>query len=66
MEEKRVVGSLYGSANPQRDMPMLIDLYARGRLNLDELVSRRIALDEVNESFAAMERGDVARSVIVY
>jgi NDMA-dependent alcohol dehydrogenase len=66
MEEKRVVGSLYGSANPQRDMPMLIDLYVRGRLNLDDLVSRRIALDEVNDAFEVMERGDVARSVIVY
>jgi len=66
MEEKRVIGSLYGSANPQRDMPMLIDLYTRGRLNLDELVTRRIALDEVNAAFDAMEAGDVARSVIVY
>lgn len=66
MEEKRVVGSLYGSANPQRDMPTLLDLYARGRLELDALVSRRIALDEVNDAFDAMERGEVARSVIVY
>jgi S-(hydroxymethyl)glutathione dehydrogenase/alcohol dehydrogenase len=66
MEEKRVIGSLYGSANPQRDMPMLIDLYTRGRLNLDELVTRRITLDEVNAAFDAMEAGDVARSVIVY
>jgi S-(hydroxymethyl)glutathione dehydrogenase/alcohol dehydrogenase len=66
LEEKRVVGSLYGSANPQRDMPVLVDLYVRGRLNLDDLVSRRIGLDEVNEALAAMERGDVARSVIVY
>jgi len=66
MEEKRVVGSLYGSANPQRDMPALIDLYLRGRLELDALVSRRIALDDVNAAFDAMVRGEVARSVIVY
>jgi S-(hydroxymethyl)glutathione dehydrogenase/alcohol dehydrogenase len=66
LEEKSVIGSLYGSGNVKRDMPLLIDLYMRGKLKIDELVSRRIKLDEVNDAFAAMEAGEVARSVIVY
>ena len=65
-EEKSIIGSLYGSANMRRDMPRLIDLYQRGRLKLDELVSKRIALADVNAAFADMEEGEVARSVIVF
>jgi S-(hydroxymethyl)glutathione dehydrogenase/alcohol dehydrogenase len=66
LEEKRVLGSLYGSTQQHRDMPKLLDLYKGGKLKIDELVSRRIALDEVNAAFEAMEAGEVARSVIVY
>jgi S-(hydroxymethyl)glutathione dehydrogenase/alcohol dehydrogenase len=66
LEEKSIVGSLYGSANMKRDMPRLIELYQRGKLKLDELVSKRIKLDAVNDAFADMEKGAVARSVIVY
>ena len=50
----------------RRDVPRLIDLYRRGELLLDELVSRRIELAEVNDAFRAMTAGEVARSVIVY
>jgi S-(hydroxymethyl)glutathione dehydrogenase/alcohol dehydrogenase len=66
LEEKSVLGSLYGSARMRRDMPKLLELYMQKRLKLDELISRRISLDQVNEAFAAMESGEVARSVIVY
>lgn len=66
LEERSIVGSLYGGANMRHDMPRLADLYLRGRLKLDELISRRIRLEEVNEAFAAIENGGVARSVIVY
>lgn len=66
LEEKAVVGSLYGSANMRRDMPKLLELYRQKRLKLDELISRRITLEQVNDAFAAMEAGEVARSVIVY
>jgi S-(hydroxymethyl)glutathione dehydrogenase/alcohol dehydrogenase len=66
LEEKSIVGSLYGSGNMKRDMPRLIDLYQRGRLKLDELVSKRIRLEDVNTAFADMEKGTVARSVIVF
>lgn len=66
MEEKRVLGSLYGSGRYHRDMPRLIDLYMQKRLKIDELISRTIRLDEVNAAFEAIEKGEVARSVIVY
>lgn len=66
LAEKTVKGCWYGSADVRRDVPRLIDLYRRGELQLDELVSRRIDLVEVNEAFAAMTAGEVARSVIVY
>lgn len=66
LEERSVIGSLYGSANIARDMPRLLDLYMRKRIKIDELISQRIRLDQVNEAFAAMQKGDVARSVIVY
>jgi S-(hydroxymethyl)glutathione dehydrogenase/alcohol dehydrogenase len=66
LEGKAIIGSLYGSANVHRDMPRLIDLYMQKRLKIDELISRRIKLDDVNAAFDAMEKGEVARSVIVY
>jgi S-(hydroxymethyl)glutathione dehydrogenase/alcohol dehydrogenase len=66
LEEKSVIGSLYGSANMKRDMPRLVDLYLGKKLKLDELVSKRIKLEQVNDAFADMEKGAVARSVIVF
>jgi Zn-dependent alcohol dehydrogenase len=66
LEEKSVVGSLYGSANLGRDIPRLIDLYRRGALMLDELIDRRIGLDDANEALDALARGEGARRVIVY
>ena len=57
--------SWYGDCLPSRDFPMLIDLYLQGRLDLDRFVSETIALDEVEEAFHAMERGEVLRSVVV-
>jgi S-(hydroxymethyl)glutathione dehydrogenase/alcohol dehydrogenase len=66
LEEKSIIGSLYGSANMKRDMPRLIELYQGKKLKLDELVSKRIKLEDVNVAFADMEKGAVARSVIVF
>ena len=57
--------SWYGDCLPSRDFPMLIDLYLQGRLNLDGFVSETIAIDEVEEAFHKMERGEVLRSVVV-
>jgi S-(hydroxymethyl)glutathione dehydrogenase/alcohol dehydrogenase len=66
LEEKWVVGSLYGSANMRRDMPKIIELYMQKKLKIDELISQRIKLEDINAAFEAMEKGEVARSVIVY
>lgn len=63
-EEKTVTGSLYGSSRPHVDMPLLLDLYLAGRLDLDRLVTRRYPLDAVNDAFAAMNAGRVARAVL--
>ncbi|RFU83893.1 S-(hydroxymethyl)mycothiol dehydrogenase [Streptomyces triticagri] len=57
--------SWYGDCLPSRDFPMLIDLYRQGRLDLDAFVSETIALDDVEEAFARMQRGEVLRSVVV-
>ncbi len=59
-------GSLYGSANMARDVPRLIDLYRSGRLKLDELITRRYTLSQVNDAFTAREKGEVARGVIMF
>jgi len=66
LQEKTLKGSIYGSARPSVDMPRLLDLYMNKRLKLDELVSRRIKLEQINEAFEWMEKGEVARSVIIY
>jgi S-(hydroxymethyl)mycothiol dehydrogenase len=57
--------SWYGDCLPTRDFPMLIDLYLKGSLNLDGFVSETIGIDDVEEAFHKMERGDVLRSVVV-
>ena len=66
LAEKTIKGCWLGSADLRRDIPRLVDHYQRGELLLDELVSRRIDLADVNDAFAAMEGGEVARSVVVY
>jgi S-(hydroxymethyl)glutathione dehydrogenase / alcohol dehydrogenase len=66
LEEKSLVGSLYGSANLNRDMPRMIDLYMHKKLKIDELISRTIKLEQINEAFDAMKAGEVNRSVILY
>jgi Zn-dependent alcohol dehydrogenase len=63
---KTVKGCWYGSADVRRDVPRLLAHYRAGDLKLDELISRRIDLEDVNEAFSAMEAGEVARSVINY
>jgi S-(hydroxymethyl)mycothiol dehydrogenase len=57
--------SWYGDCLPSRDFPMLIDLYLQGRLDLDRFVSETISIDDVEEAFHKMERGEVLRSVVV-
>ena len=66
LAERKVQGSNMGSNRFRFDMPRYVDMYLDGRLKLDELVSARIGLDDINEGFAAMTKGEVARSVIVF
>ncbi|SDJ12086.1 S-(hydroxymethyl)mycothiol dehydrogenase [Frankineae bacterium MT45] len=58
--------SWYGDCLPSRDFPMLVDLHLQGRLPLEKFVSETIGLGDVEEAFAAMGRGDVLRSVVVF
>ncbi|HEX2118844.1 MAG TPA: S-(hydroxymethyl)mycothiol dehydrogenase [Acidimicrobiales bacterium] len=58
--------SWYGDCLPTRDFPLLIDLYLSGRFPLDRFVTETVALDEVEEAFAKMQRGEVLRSVVVF
>ena len=64
-QEKTLKGSYYGTARPHADMPRLLDLYLAGRLPIDRLVSRSYPLDKVNEAYAALLAGEVARSVLL-
>jgi len=57
--------SWYGDCLPTRDFPMLVDLHLQGRLPLDKFVSETISLDDVEEAFAKMQRGEVLRSVVL-
>lgn len=65
LAEKKLQGSNMGSNRFRVDMPRYIDLYMQGRLKLDELVSARIKLEDINEGFATMKAGSVARNVII-
>jgi Zn-dependent alcohol dehydrogenase len=62
--ERRVLGSVYGSARPERDFPALLDLYLRGRLPLDRLVAERLPLDAVGDAFARLGTGGIGRVVL--
>jgi S-(hydroxymethyl)glutathione dehydrogenase/alcohol dehydrogenase len=62
--QKRVQGVNFGSTNFKRDIPMYADLYLQGRLNLDDLVSKRIALRDVNDGYAALKDGSLNRIVV--
>jgi Zn-dependent alcohol dehydrogenase len=65
LQEKTLKGSIYGSTRPHADFPRLFELYRRGRLPLDRLLSRRYPLEDVNQAYDAMLAGEVARSVIM-
>jgi len=66
MQEKRLIGSVYGSGDPGRDIPRLAELYNEGKLKLRELVTRKYSLGEINDALAALARADGARGVITW
>jgi S-(hydroxymethyl)glutathione dehydrogenase/alcohol dehydrogenase len=64
--EKVIMGSWYGSARPWVDLPKMVDLYLSGRIKIDPLVSRTYRLEEINPAYEALEKGEVARSILVF
>jgi S-(hydroxymethyl)glutathione dehydrogenase / alcohol dehydrogenase len=66
MQEKRLIGSVYGSANPAAEIPRLVSLYQEGQLKLGELVSRTYPLDRINDALGALAASDGARGVITW
>jgi S-(hydroxymethyl)glutathione dehydrogenase/alcohol dehydrogenase len=66
MQEKRLIGSVYGSGQPLRDIPQLVELYSRGQLRLQELVARQYALVDINNALDALAASEGARGAIVW
>jgi len=66
MQKKSIQGVYMGSTNFKLDIPMYADLYLQGRFNLDDLVSKTIPLEQINEGYDDLRKGEVARSVIVF
>ena len=66
LREKKIQGSNMGSNRFRVDMPRYIDLYLQGRLKLDEMITARGQLEDVNEAFRAMKAGEVARTVLMF
>ena len=62
--ERRILGSIYGSARPDHDFPLILDLYQRGRLPLDQLISHRLPLDQVEDAVDAVRSGEATRAVL--
>ena len=64
--EKQLIGSLFGSANPRKDIPKLLELYTQGLLDLDGLVTKTYPIEGINEGYADMNSGKNIRGVLVY
>ena len=64
--DKIYLNPLYGACQPQRDFPLLIDLYRRGELPLDAMVTRRYTLDQLDQAFRDMHAGINAKGVLLF
>jgi Zn-dependent alcohol dehydrogenase len=64
--EKRIQGALFGGGNPFKEIPRMLDLYRDGRLKLDELVTTRYRLEEVNQGYQDLRDGKNIRGLIVH
>ncbi len=64
--EKQLIGSLFGSGNPRKDIPRLLELYSQGQLDLDGLVTKTYPIEGINDGYAAMNAGENIRGVLVY
>ena len=66
MWNKEIKGTIFGSLSPRSDIPRLLDMYRSGALKLDELITNRYTLDQINDGYQAMRDGTNIRGVIVY
>ena len=66
LSDKKLQGSNMGSNHFRVDMPRFVEFYLDGKLHLDEMISRRIRLEQINEAFDEMRTGESARSVITF
>jgi len=66
LQQRVLTGSSFGAGHQRTDVPMLIDLYMAGKYRLDELITRRVPLSDLNLAFDLMLKGEVKRSVVVY
>jgi NDMA-dependent alcohol dehydrogenase len=66
LQRKELVGCIFGNANPRRDIPRLLRLYAEGKLKLDELVTNTYKLDDINQGYQDMRDGTNVRGVVLY
>ena len=64
LQEKKIQGSSMGSNRFRVDMPRYVEMYLSGKLKLDEMITREITLEQINEAFTALLGGEVARQVI--
>jgi S-(hydroxymethyl)glutathione dehydrogenase/alcohol dehydrogenase len=66
VDAKNILGCVYGSTDPDRDFPVLVDLVGKGAVDAEKMVSRRILLEDLDDAFGAMVAGEVTRSVVVF
>jgi S-(hydroxymethyl)glutathione dehydrogenase/alcohol dehydrogenase len=66
LQQRILTGSSFGGGHQRTDVPMLIDLYMAGKYKLEELITRRVPLAELNQAFDRMLKGEVKRSVVVF
>jgi alcohol dehydrogenase (nicotinoprotein) len=64
--QRNIQGHIFGMSNPLYDIPRLLDLYRAGRLKLDELITRRYTLDEINQGYQDLDDGAIIRGIIVH
>jgi S-(hydroxymethyl)glutathione dehydrogenase/alcohol dehydrogenase len=63
-QEKTLKGTYYGSARPTVDIHAIVDLYRSGKINVDDLIARHYKLEDINDAFNDLDRGEVGRGVI--
>jgi S-(hydroxymethyl)glutathione dehydrogenase/alcohol dehydrogenase len=66
MGDREIIRTSYGSSRPRRDFPKLANLYMDGKLLLDEMISKRMSIDDINKGFDDLEKGKLSRGLIVF